>query len=67
MCPSCIPAVPFLAGTVSSGGLIFGLICGLRTLLAKLRGRVSLHLKRRNAYEGRKQRNLKESQSSLAI
>jgi hypothetical protein len=44
MCPSCIPAVPFLAGTVSSGGLIFGLICGLRTLPAKLSGRVSLHL-----------------------
>jgi hypothetical protein len=44
MCPSCIPALPFLAGTVSSGGLSFVLICGLRALLAKLRGSVGLHL-----------------------
>jgi hypothetical protein len=37
MCPSCFPALPLLAGTVSSGGLIFGLRALLNRLQAKFK------------------------------
>jgi hypothetical protein len=37
MCPTCFLAGPLLAGTVSGGGLIFGLRTLLNHLLAKFK------------------------------
>jgi len=51
MCPSCIPALPTLAGALSGGGLIFGLrflLISLRSNLATAQ-RVSFRLKEGNS------------------
>jgi hypothetical protein len=37
MCPSCIPAMPILAGALCGGGLTLGLRGMLGSLLAKIR------------------------------
>lgn len=53
MCPSCVPALPVLAGALSAGGLIFG----LGRPLARLRHQVS-RLKKHSFSTKRKEKNI---------
>lgn len=51
MCPSCMPILPILAATASSGGLIFGLRSFLARWLASIKTpeRLLLSLQEKNS------------------